>query len=325
MDSCCSQKILSSNSKFSVQSDWTKCWLVVRLLKQQYFGLDSSFPPKCTKWSGRYVVVSFLNTVCKCVCARVCSIFLTSCSFRAAAVSAKWTKMALYRLYVKWVAQWKTMPLPLTFLASYLLDESLKSQGVLGLIPGCHFLFFNIITFSQSRLSLAQSRHSALAAKQFFEGRLKENETIFYFFYIVFSAPSTRCRISGGLGLSPGLGHAVLDQLHHLYHHPAHGRPEPLGRRWQTHGGHYVRGRPPPSLCLGWVPGVKAITLFHLIIPSSSMTLPIILHGWVYCEYCSYFFEVINIYYTLVAHMHFTLFISKSAHGYDLQQPIKKV
>lgn len=74
-----------------------------------------------------------------------------------------------------------------------------------------------------------------------------------------------RCRLSGGLGLSPGLGHAVLDQLHHLHHHPPHGRPEPLGRRWQAHGGHHVRRRSPPSLRLRWVPGVGASALFHFV------------------------------------------------------------
>lgn len=47
--------------------------------------------------------------------------------------------MTFYCTYVNEVVQWKAIPLPVTFLVSYLLDKSLKSHSVLGLIPSRHF------------------------------------------------------------------------------------------------------------------------------------------------------------------------------------------
>lgn len=47
--------------------------------------------------------------------------------------------MTFYCAYINEVVQWKAIPLPVTFLVSYLLDKTLKSHSVLGLIPSCHF------------------------------------------------------------------------------------------------------------------------------------------------------------------------------------------
>lgn len=47
--------------------------------------------------------------------------------------------MTFYCAYVNEVVQWKAIPLLVTFLVSYLLNKSLKSHSVLGLIPSCHF------------------------------------------------------------------------------------------------------------------------------------------------------------------------------------------
>lgn len=116
-----------------------------------------------------------------------------------------------------------------------------------------------------------------------------------------------RCRLSGGFGLSPGLGHAVLDQLHHLHHYPAHGRPEPLGSRWQAHGGHHVGRRPPPSLCLRWVPEVGASALFHFIMAIKFWDVAGYTARLIFAVNIIVYFVVVNICYTLFAHMRITL------------------
>lgn len=55
-----------------------------------------------------------------------------------------------------------------------------------------------------------------------------------------------RCRISGGPGLPPAMGHPVLDQLHHLHHQPTDAGPEP-NRRLQPAGCGDAVGRWPSS------------------------------------------------------------------------------
>ena len=72
-------------------------------------------------------------------------------------------------------------------------------------------------------------------------------------------SPPPRRGVGGGPGVPPGLGHAVLDELHHLHHQPPHGGPEPLGGLQPQHGGHHVRGRPPPRLRAGRMSGVSSL------------------------------------------------------------------
>lgn len=66
-----------------------------------------------------------------------------------------------------------------------------------------------------------------------------------------------RCGLSGGIGLSPGLGRTLLDQLHHLHHYPPHSGPDTQRRLQQGDGGHHVWRWPSPSLCSRWVPRVR--------------------------------------------------------------------
>lgn len=73
---------------------------------------------------------------------------------------------------------------------------------------------------------------------------------------VVFNCPS-RCGFCGGAGLPPGLGHPVLDQLHHVHHQQTHPGPEPSGRLRERSRGHSVRGRPSTRAGPGWVPKVS--------------------------------------------------------------------
>lgn len=138
---------------------------------------------------------------------------------------------------------------------SYLLDKSLKSHCVLGLIPSCHLLRPDSLLPPSSlpALSCCQTVHTwpsniALGLTQFFSGlSLLCNLFPFFSFSLPpltppFSIPSFsfRRRLGGGPGVPQRLGYAVLDQLHHLNHHPPHRGSEPLGRRRQAHRGHHV-------------------------------------------------------------------------------------
>lgn len=75
-----------------------------------------------------------------------------------------------------------------------------------------------------------------------------------------------RCGVSGGPGLPQSLGHSVLDQLHHVLHHQAHGGPaapwgvQPRGRD------HHGWGRPPPRAGPGWMPKVGVTSLLQILI-----------------------------------------------------------
>lgn len=55
----------------------------------------------------------------------------------------------------------------------------------------------------------------------------------------------SRCGFSGGPSLPPGLGHPVLDQLHHIHHQQTHPGPKQSGRLREGGRGHALRGRPP--------------------------------------------------------------------------------
>lgn len=67
----------------------------------------------------------------------------------------------------------------------------------------------------------------------------------------------SRCRFSGGPGLPPGLGHPVLDQLHHVHHQQTHPGPKQSGRLCEGGCGHALRGRPPTHGGPGWVSEVS--------------------------------------------------------------------
>lgn len=88
-----------------------------------------------------------------------------------------------------------------------------------------------------------------------------------------------RCWVSGGLGVSSGLGHFILDQLHHVHHHPSHCGPEPLGGFRPGHCGQHVRGWPPAGVRPGWMSEVRFSFHNKLIIStfktySHSLTVP---------------------------------------------------
>ncbi len=88
-----------------------------------------------------------------------------------------------------------------------------------------------------------------------------------------------RCWVSGGVGVSSGLGYFILDQLHHVHHHPPHCGPEPLGGFRPGQCGHHVRGRPPTGICPGWMSEVRCSFHNKIIIStfktySNSLTVP---------------------------------------------------
>lgn len=66
-----------------------------------------------------------------------------------------------------------------------------------------------------------------------------------------------RCGLRGRLGLSPRLGHSLLDKLHDIHHHPPHSGPDPPRGLRARDGHHHVWRRPPPGLCVGRVPEVS--------------------------------------------------------------------
>lgn len=194
--------------------------------------------------------------------------------------------MTFYFAYVDEVVQRKVIHLLVTFSVSYLLDKSLKSHCVLGLIPSCYVLSPDSLLPPSSlpALSCCQTVHIwpfniALGLTYFFSGpSMLFKASLFFFFYLFFlysslsfsSLPSLlsfflRRWLSGGLGIPQGLGYVVLDQLHYLNHHPPHRGSEPLGCRWQAHCGHHVRRWPPQSLCPWRVSGVRTNTLFHIL------------------------------------------------------------
>lgn len=157
--------------------------------------------------------------------------------------------MTFYCAYVNEVVQWKAIPLPVTFLVSYLLDKSLKSHSVLGLIPSCHFrspdsfllpcrlpaliCCQTILTLSDVALRLTSCFSDCSLLCLFLSLQLL---FALYFYlqsdppFAPFLCPFPRCRLSRGLGVPQGVGYVVLDQLHHLNHHPPHRGSEPLGR-----------------------------------------------------------------------------------------------
>lgn len=68
---------------------------------------------------------------------------------------------------------------------------------------------------------------------------------------------SHRCWLCGRPGLSPWLGHAVLDKLHNIHHHPPHSGPDsPRGLR-EGDGHHHVGRRPSQGICAGRMPEVS--------------------------------------------------------------------
>lgn len=74
----------------------------------------------------------------------------------------------------------------------------------------------------------------------------------------------SRCGFCGGTGLPPGLGHPVLDQLHHVHHQQTHPGPEPSGRLRQGGRGGSVGGRPSTRAGPGWVSEVSHAIIFDI-------------------------------------------------------------
>lgn len=68
--------------------------------------------------------------------------------------------------------------------------------------------------------------------------------------------PSRR-GFSGGTSLPPGLGHPVLDQLHHLHHQQTHPGPRPSRRLHEGGRGDPLRGRPSARVVPGRVSKVS--------------------------------------------------------------------
>lgn len=67
----------------------------------------------------------------------------------------------------------------------------------------------------------------------------------------------SRCGFSGGPGLPPGMGHPVLDQLHHIHDQQTHSGPKQSGRLCKGGRGHALRGWPPTHGGPGWVSEVS--------------------------------------------------------------------
>ena len=68
---------------------------------------------------------------------------------------------------------------------------------------------------------------------------------------------SHRCWLCGRPGLSPWLGHAVLDKLHNIHHHPPHSGPDSPGGLREGDRHHHVGRRPSQGICAGRVPEVS--------------------------------------------------------------------
>lgn len=67
----------------------------------------------------------------------------------------------------------------------------------------------------------------------------------------------SRCGFSGGPGLPPGLGHPVLDQLHHIHHQQTHPGPKQSGCLREGGSDQALWGRPPTRVGPGWVSEVS--------------------------------------------------------------------
>lgn len=73
-------------------------------------------------------------------------------------------------------------------------------------------------------------------------------------------SPFFRCGFSRGPGLPPSLGHAVLDELHHLHHHQTNCGPGTSRGLESTGRGHSLGGRPSACPGPGWVSKVSSST-----------------------------------------------------------------
>lgn len=102
------------------------------------------------------------------------------------------------------------------------------------------------------------------------------------------------CRrwVSGRLGVSQSLGHFILDQLHHVHHHPSHCRPEPLGGFRPGQRSNHVRRWPPAGIRPGWMSEVSFFlsnffisqqTTFNSVATTFTVINRSLLKGMSYC------------------------------------------